>query len=109
MLRDVAVMAADGGDRVTDRDALRGQRRLFGHSETTAHRVPKSVGGCAARRLRKARADPRARAWHAGARPETITLDIDGSERLGGSGPTQAAGRMISRCRNLPNKEFRRL
>ncbi len=45
MLRDVAVMLADGGDCVTDTDAYRGQDRLFGAraSETTTHRVLKSV------------------------------------------------------------------
>ena len=41
VLRDVAVMLADGGDCVTDLDAYRGQERLFGEkaSETTTHRV----------------------------------------------------------------------
>jgi hypothetical protein len=40
VLRDVAVMLADGGDCVTDMDAYRGQERLFGAraSETTTHR-----------------------------------------------------------------------
>src|SRR5512142_1880115 len=43
VLRDVAVMLADGGDCVTDIDAYRGQQRLFGAraSETTTHRVLK--------------------------------------------------------------------
>ena len=45
VLRDVAVMLADGGDCVTDMDAYRGQERLFGAraSETTTHRVLKSI------------------------------------------------------------------
>ena len=45
VLRDVAVMLADGGDCVTDVDAYRGQERLFGAraSETTTHRVLKSI------------------------------------------------------------------
>ncbi|MGI8428025.1 MAG: IS1380 family transposase, partial [Solirubrobacteraceae bacterium] len=45
VLRDVAVMLADGGDCVSDTDAYRGQERLFGAraSETTTHRVLKSV------------------------------------------------------------------
>jgi hypothetical protein len=45
VLRDVAVMLADGGDCVTDLDAYRGQERLFGAraSETTTHRVLKSI------------------------------------------------------------------
>ncbi len=42
---DTPVMLADGGDCVTDTDAYRGQDRLFGAraSETTTHRVLKSV------------------------------------------------------------------
>ncbi len=45
VIRDVAVMLADGGDCVTDVDAYQGQERLFGAraSETTTHRVLKSV------------------------------------------------------------------
>ncbi len=45
VLRDVAVMLADGGDCVTDMAAFEGQERLFGAraSETTTHRVLKSV------------------------------------------------------------------
>jgi hypothetical protein len=45
VLRDTAVMLADGGDCVTDIDAYRGQERLFGAraSETTTHRVLKSI------------------------------------------------------------------
>jgi hypothetical protein len=44
-VRDVAVMVADGGDCVTDLEALRGQERLFRAvaSQTTAHRVLKSI------------------------------------------------------------------
>ena len=60
VLRDVAVMLADGGDCVTDIDAYRGQERLFGvrASETTTHRVIKSVdeqllGGIRAARQRR--------------------------------------------------------
>jgi hypothetical protein len=79
VMRDLAVMVADGGDCVTDLEALRGQGRLFGQvaSETTAHRVLKSIDDGLLERVRQARAAARARAWDAGARPETITLDID--------------------------------
>jgi Transposase DDE domain group 1 len=74
VLRDVAVMLADGGDCVTDIDAYRGQERLFGAraSETTTHRVLKSIDGQMLARVRSARAQARARAWDAGARPEAI-------------------------------------
>src|SRR5512142_307443 len=79
VLRDVAVMLADGGDCVTDMDAYRGQERLFGAraSETTTHRVIESVDERLLDRIRAARAAARARVWDVGARPETITLDID--------------------------------
>lgn len=43
--RDLAVMLADGGDRVTDLQALPGQQRLFGPvaSETTTQRTLKAI------------------------------------------------------------------
>lgn len=79
VLRDVAVMLADGGDCVTDLDALRALQRLFGQvaSETTTHRVLKAIDGPALVAVRAARAGARAKTWAAGARPDTITLDID--------------------------------
>ncbi len=45
VLRDLAVAIADGGDHVCDLGVLRGQQSLFGAvaSETTAHRVLKSI------------------------------------------------------------------
>ena len=71
VLRDVAVMLADGGDCVTDIDAYRGQERLFGAraSETTTHRVLKAIDEALLGRVRSARAEARARVWDAGARP----------------------------------------
>jgi Transposase DDE domain group 1 len=71
VLRDVAVMLADGGDCVTDMAAYEGQERLFGAraSETTTHRVLKSVDGQLLERMRAARAAARSRVWDAGARP----------------------------------------
>jgi Transposase DDE domain group 1 len=94
VLRDVAVMLADGGDCVTDLDAYRGQGRLFGAkaSETTTHRVLKSVDEHLLERIRAARARARARAWDAGARPETITLDIDATLVTAHSDKELAAG-----------------
>src|SRR3954468_13231659 len=79
VLRDVAVMLADGGDCVTDMAAYEGQERLFGvkASETTTHRVLKSVDEQSLDAIRVARAAARSWAWDAGARPETITLNID--------------------------------
>ena len=94
VLRDLAVMLADGGDCVMDLAALRGQGTLFGWvaSETTAHRVLKSIDEQCLERVRSARAVARARVWDASARPETITLHIDATLLTSYSGKEQAAG-----------------
>jgi hypothetical protein len=75
----LALMLCDGGDCVRDLAALRGQATLLGPvvSETTAHRVMKSIDAGLLDRLRAARAKARAEAWRAGARPERLVLDID--------------------------------
>ncbi|PZR69030.1 MAG: hypothetical protein DLM63_02900 [Solirubrobacterales bacterium] len=66
VLRDVAVMLADGGDCVSDIDAYRDQGPLFDAraSETTTHRVLKSIDEQLLDRMRAARAKARA-AWRA--------------------------------------------
>jgi Transposase DDE domain group 1 len=94
VLRDVAVMLADGGDCVTDMAAFGGQERLFGPraSETTTHRVLKSVDEELLDRIRAGRAAARARVWDAGARPETITLNIDATLLRAHSDKERAAG-----------------
>ena len=94
VLRDVAVMLADGGDCLTDIDAYRGQERLFGAraSETTTHRVIKSVDEQLLGGIRAARAAARGRVWDAGARPGSITLDIDATLLTAHSEKERAAG-----------------
>ena len=94
VLRDVAVMLADGGDCVTDIDAYWGQERLFGAraSETTTHRVIKSVDEQLLGGIRAARAAARARVWDAGTRPGSITLDIDATLLTAHSEKERAAG-----------------
>ena len=94
VLRDVAVMLADGGDCVTDMAAYDGQERLFGAraSETTTRRVLKSVDEPVLDRIRAARAAARARVWDAGARPDSITLDIDATLVAAHSEKELAAG-----------------
>ncbi len=94
VLRDVAVMLADGGDCVHDLAAYEGQERLFGPraSETTTHRVLKSVDEQLLDRVRAARAAARSRVWDAGARPDTITLDIDATLVTAHSEKEAAAG-----------------
>ena len=94
VLRDVAVMLADGGDCVTDVNAYRGQERLFGSraSETTIHRVRKAIDEALLARVRSARAEARARVWDAGARPGSITLNIDATLLTAHSEKELAAG-----------------
>lgn len=79
VLRDLAVSIADGGDCVSDLGVLAGQEALFGQmaSQTTAHRVVKSIGEPILDAIRVARAKAREQAWEAGARPQEIVLDID--------------------------------
>lgn len=94
VLRDLAVAIADGGDHVSDLGVLRGQEALFGPvaSETTAHRVLKSVDGDLLEAIRSARAEALAKAWDAGARPEELILDIDASLLTAHSEKQGAAG-----------------
>jgi hypothetical protein len=86
VLRDLAVMLADGGDCLSDLAVLRDQPELFGPvaSTPTAWRVVERVAtdpdGLA--RLRAARAHARARAWAAGAHPDPELLIIDADATL---------------------------
>jgi Transposase DDE domain group 1 len=103
VLRDVAVMLADGGDCVSDIDAYRGQERLFGAraSETTTHRVIKSVDEQLLERIRAARAAARARVWDTGGRPQSITLDLDATLLTAHSEKELAARRVSARRATL--------
>ncbi|MGV1050475.1 MAG: IS1380 family transposase [Solirubrobacterales bacterium] len=94
VLRDLAVAIADGGDHVSDLGVLRGQEALFGPvaSETTAHRVVKSISSDLLEAIRAARAKALAKAWDAGARPEELILDIDASLLTAHSEKEGAAG-----------------
>lgn len=81
VLRDLAVMLADGGDCLSDLATLREQPELFGSVASTptawrvVERTAKDPDGLA--RLRLARAHARNRAWAAGADPELDALIID--------------------------------
>jgi Transposase DDE domain group 1 len=94
VLRDVAVMLADGSDCVTDLDGYRGQQRLFGvrASETTTQRVLKSIDEQLLERIRASRAAARARVCDAGGRPDSITLNIDATLVTAHSEKQLAAG-----------------
>src|SRR5215207_5411577 len=73
VIRDLAVMLADGGDCLSDLRAVRDQEPLFGPvaSDTTAFRLIDRIAGDPAllEALRAARARARARAWDLGTRP----------------------------------------
>src|SRR3954449_5996524 len=81
VIRDLAVMLADGGDCLSDLRAVRDQAPLFGPvaSDTTAFRLIDRIARDPAvlEALRGARARARARAWSLGARPERIVIDVD--------------------------------
>jgi hypothetical protein len=86
VLRDLAVMLADGGDCLSDLAALRDQPELFGPvaSTPTAWRVverlaqdPDGLAG-----LRAARAHARGRAWAAGAHPDVEVMVVDADATL---------------------------
>jgi Transposase DDE domain group 1 len=86
VLRDLAVLVADGGDCLSDLAALRDQPELFGPvaSTPTAWRVIERLAldpdGLA--RLRAARAHARGRAWAAGGDPGVELLIIDADATL---------------------------
>jgi hypothetical protein len=81
VIRDLAVMVADGGDCLADLRAVRDQEPLFGAvaSDATAFRLIDALArderlmGA----LRVARSRARANAWRAGAAPERVVIDID--------------------------------
>jgi hypothetical protein len=81
VIRDLAVMLADGGDALCDLGALRDQQALFGPvaSDSTAFRLIERIANDpgALGRMRVARAEARARAWRRGARPRLVEIDID--------------------------------
>jgi hypothetical protein len=96
VVRDLAVMLADGGDCLSDLRAVREQQALFGPvaSDATAFRVIDRIasdpGLLAA--VRAARAQARERAWGAGMAPERIVIDIDATLITAHSEKEAAAG-----------------
>ena len=79
VLRDLAVMIADGGDCLSHLCVLRDQPELFGTvaSDATAWRVIDRLEQVGLVTIDTARAEARRRAWAAGLQPRRITLDID--------------------------------
>jgi len=96
VVRDLAVMLADGGDCLADLRAVRDQEPLFGPvaSDATAFRVIDAIAGDPAllEALRAARARAREHAWAAGAAPERIVIDVDATLIASHSEKDGAAG-----------------
>lgn len=94
IVRDIAVMLADGGDALSDLGALRDQGVLFGPvaSDTTAYRCVERLDEGMLARMRAARAGTRARVWGIAGAPGRTILDIDAtlvtahSEKQGAAG-----------------------
>jgi hypothetical protein len=96
IVRDLAVMLADGGDALTDLGVLRDQEVLFGlvASDATAYRCLERLDEEMLAGIRAARAAARARAWESSkaATSRRLVLDIDAtlvtahSEKQGAAG-----------------------
>lgn len=96
VLRDLAVMVADGGDCLADLRAVRDQEPLFGRvaSNATAFRLIDQIAADPGLldAVRVARARARESAWNAGARPERVIIELDAtligahSEKEGAAG-----------------------
>ncbi len=96
VIRDLAVMLADGGECVSDLGAVRDQEALFGPvaSDSTAFRaidkIASMTGGLDA--LRSAHARARERFWELGGAPERLTVDVDATLITAHSEKENAAG-----------------
>jgi hypothetical protein len=96
VIRDLAVMLADGGECVSDLGTVREQEALFGPvaSDSTAFRVidriasePELLDA-----LRSAHARARERFWKLHGAPESLTIDVDATLISAHSEKEQAAG-----------------
>ena len=94
VVRDLAVMLADGGDCLTDLGALRDQEVLFGAvaSQATAYRCVERLDAGMLAQIRQARAAARARAWKLAQAPRRLILDIDATLVTAHSEKEGAAG-----------------
>ncbi|MGH2855764.1 MAG: IS1380 family transposase [Solirubrobacteraceae bacterium] len=96
VVRDLAVMLADGGECVSDLGAVRDQEALFGPvaSDSTAFRVIDRVA-CEPgllEALRAAHARARGRFWALHGAPERLTIDVDATLITSHSEKERAAG-----------------
>src|SRR5919197_3092501 len=96
VIRDLAVMLADGGEAVSDLGAVRDQQALFGAvaSDSTAFRVVDRIAAdpVLLDALRSAHARARERFWKLHGAPESVTIDVDATLITSHSEKEQAAG-----------------
>jgi Transposase DDE domain group 1 len=96
VIRDLAVMLADGGECVSDLGAVRDQQSLFGPvaSDATAFRVIDRIASEPGLldALRAAHARARERFWERHGAPERLTIDVDATLITAHSEKENAAG-----------------
>jgi hypothetical protein len=96
VIRDLAVMLADGGECVSDLGAVREQEALFGSvaSDSTAFRMVEKIAFTPGLldALRSAHATARARFWELDGTPESLTIDVDATLITAHSEKQRAAG-----------------
>src|SRR4051794_32134540 len=96
VIRDLAVMLADGGECVSDLGAVRDQQALFGAvaSDSTAFRVIDRIASEPGllEALRAAHARAREHFWRLHGAPERLTIDLDATLISAHSEKERAAG-----------------
>jgi hypothetical protein len=96
VVRDLAVMLADGGECVSDLGVTREQGVLFGSvaSDSTAFRMVERIASTPGMldAVRHAHARARARFWELDGAPERLTIDVDATLITAHSEKEQAAG-----------------
>ena len=96
VIRDLAVMLADGGECVSDLGAVREQAPLFGAvaSDSTAFRMVDRIASTPGllEAVRVAHARARERFWELHGAPERLTLDVDATLITAHSEKEKAAG-----------------
>ena len=96
VIRDLAVMLADGGDCLADLRAVSDQAALFGQtaSPSTAFRVIDRIASAPGLldALHVAHARARARVWELAGAPERLTIDLDATLITAHSDKDGAAG-----------------
>ena len=96
VIRDLAVMLADGGDCLSDLRAVRDQACLFGQvaSDSTAFRVIDKIASTPGMldAIERAHATARERVWKLTGAPSRVTIDVDATLLTSHSDKEGAAG-----------------